>query len=231
MSGSRRWRRDELAIKAERLAPALLGSSLVRVLEDGTRLAGRIVEVEAYLGVKDRAAHSFGGRRTPRVEPMYGAAGTFYVYFTYGMHHCCNVVCGAVDEPVAVLVRALEPVDGLAAMRRFTKEAVKERARGTRAELEDHRLCAGPGRLCRALSIGRGLSGLDLVSDARVWLERGGLGDGGLRDGERVARGARIGIDSAGEWAGKPLRWWVEGNASVSVQQRSRAVPKTSSKS
>lgn len=231
MIGAARWGREELAIAAERLAPALLGSSLVRALEDGTRLAGRIVEVEAYLGVKDRAAHSFGGRRTPRVEPMYWAAGTFYVYFTYGMHHCCNVVCGAVEEPVAVLLRALEPTEGIEEMRRLTREAMKGRARGSGASarggvLEDRLLCAGPGRLCRALHIGRELSGLDLTSDARVWLERGGLAGG-----ERVARGARIGIDSAGEWAGKPLRWWVEGNASVSVQQRSRAVPKTSSKS
>src|SRR5690349_21341655 len=78
------------------LAQRLIGQRLVRVLDGGTRLAGIIVETEAYVGVKDRAAHSFGGRRTPRNEAMYQQAGTAYVYFTYGMHFCMNVVCGEV---------------------------------------------------------------------------------------------------------------------------------------
>lgn len=99
------------------MAKLLIGQRLVRILDDGTRLAGTIVETEAYLGVKDAAAHSFGGRRTPRNEAMYRAPGTLYVYFTYGMHHCMNVVCGAEDEPVAVLLRAMEPTEGLERMR------------------------------------------------------------------------------------------------------------------
>ena len=104
--------RSFLAVDPEKLARRLLGQRLVRTLGDGTRLAGIIVETEAYLGVRDRAAHSFGGRRTPRNESMFARPGTAYVYFTYGMHHCVNVVCGRRDEPVAVLIRALEPVEG-----------------------------------------------------------------------------------------------------------------------
>src|SRR5262249_30706689 len=123
MSRARRWKREDYARPAEELARALLGTTLVRVLDDGTRLAGRIVETEAYLGVEDRAAHSFGGRRTPRNEPMYGKPGMSYIYFTYGMHHCFNIVCGEVDEPVAVLLRGIEPTEGLEVMRRLREDS------------------------------------------------------------------------------------------------------------
>ena len=92
------------------LARALLGQLLVRVTDGGARLAGRIVETEAYLGVPDRAAHTFGGRRTPRNESMWGPAGHAYVYFIYGLHHCMNVVADEPGEPTAVLLRALEPL-------------------------------------------------------------------------------------------------------------------------
>ena len=111
------------------LAQALIGRVLVRALEDGTRLAGVIVETEAYLGVEDRAAHAFGGRRTARNESMYGPPGTAYVYFTYGMHFCFNVVCGRRDEPVAVLIRALQPIEGMDRMlaHRLSRRGAAER--------------------------------------------------------------------------------------------------------
>ena len=108
-----RWSRRDFGAGSVEIAQRLIGSTLVRILDDGERLSGMIVETEAYLGVEDAAAHSFGGRRTARNEAMYAVGGTAYVYFTYGMHHCVNVVCGGIDEPVAVLIRALEPMEGM----------------------------------------------------------------------------------------------------------------------
>lgn len=194
---------------AERLAPALLGRRLVRVLESGERLAGLIVETEAYLGVRDRAAHSFGGRRTARTEPMFGPGGTAYVYFTYGMHHCFNVVGGAVDEPVAVLIRAIEPTEGLEVMRRHR---LRRRPRGS-PEIPDVRLGAGPANLCLALDIDRRLSGIDLTRSGEVFIEE----TGARFAGGAMGRGPRVGVDSAGAWARRSLRWWVKASGSVST--------------
>src|SRR5262245_46221232 len=112
-----RWPREAFAGSAISLARRLLGAVLVRVLDDGEVLAGRIVETEAYLGVRDAASHAYKGRRTERNEAMYARPGTAYVYFTYGMHYCMNVVCGKEDVPAAVLLRALEPLAGLERMR------------------------------------------------------------------------------------------------------------------
>jgi DNA-3-methyladenine glycosylase len=191
------------------LAQRLIGQKLVRVLDDGTRLAGIIVETEAYLGIKDRAAHSFGGRRTPRNEAMYAQPGTAYVYFTYGMHFCMNVVCGEVDEPVAVLLRALEPVEGLEVMR-------ANRSRRTRLHpLKDVDLCRGPGRLCEAMDIGRSLNGSDLVVGRALFIE--GSRSRGRKD---LVRTTRIGVDNAREWALRPLRWYLRSSPFVSVRRR-----------
>lgn len=121
----------------ERVARELLGKVLVRGL-DGRRLWGRLVEVEAYLGPEDLAAHSKGGRRSPRNEVMYGPPGHAYVYFTYGMHHCLNFVTQKKGVPQAVLVRALEPGPGVGR-------------------------CGGPGLVCRALDIDRNVNGVPLV--------------------------------------------------------------------
>lgn len=218
MSGRARLVQSDYAVGPEALARRLLGRLLVRIDADGARRSGRIVETEAYLGVVDRAAHSFAGRRTPRVEPMYGPPGLAYVYFTYGMHHCFNVVCGETDEPVAVLVRALEPLEGLDAMR---ESRSRRRGRGgalvparskTRA-LPDHELCRGPANVCRALEVDRELSGLDLTSDERLWIEAGAL----TRAEERsVETTPRIGVAYAGAWAKRPLRWVVAASASAS---------------
>src|SRR5687768_9861033 len=137
------------------VARRLLGQRLVRVV-DGSRLAGTIVEAEAYLGAEDRAAHTFGGRRTARNESMYLPGGHAYVYFTYGAHYCLNVVCGQRDEGVAVLIRALEPTEGLDLM--FAKRPKAKRASD---------LCSGPGKLTQAMEIDRQLDGVDLrTSDA-----------------------------------------------------------------
>lgn len=179
-------------------ARALLGQRLVRVA-DGVRLAGTIVEVEAYLGAADRAAHTWGGRRTPRNESMYLPGGHAYVYFTYGMHHCLNVVCGRRDEGVAVLIRALEPTEGLEAMFRRRPRARRETD-----------LCSGPGKLTQALAIDRSLDGLDLRSDARLGVER--IRRRPLRP-EEVAVTPRVGVGFAGAWAHEPLRFLLGASA------------------
>jgi DNA-3-methyladenine glycosylase len=200
MVGDMRLLRDQFALPAAALAPRLLGCTLVRVLPGGERLAGIIVETEAYVGVEDRASHAFGGRRTPRNESMYGDAGTCYVYFTYGMHHCVNVVCSRRDDPQAVLIRALEPVEGVDLIRR---------RRGGKAPGS---CCDGPGKLCEAMAIDRSLDGLDLVASETLWIE-------GRRGGgpPPVRTAARVGIGDKGVWTRRRLRWLVRGHPHVSV--------------
>jgi DNA-3-methyladenine glycosylase len=183
---------------AATLARALLGQVLVRVLDDGTRLAGRIIETEAYLGVEDKAAHSFGGRHTPRNAAMWGPAGHAYVYFIYGMHHCVNVVAATPGDPAAVLLRALEPVEGLATMRRHRAGRIAA------ARLRDRDLCSGPAKLAQAMAIDRALDHADLVAGEALFIERG------VRvPAQRIIATPRIGIDYAEEWAGKPLRFVI----------------------
>lgn len=189
------------------LARALIGQQLVRVMEDGRRLAGKIVETEAYLGIEDRAAHSYGGRRTTRNEAMYARAGTSYVYFTYGMHHCFNVVCGEVDEPIAVLIRALEPTEGLDVM------AQNRAARKSDKTLAESDLCSGPAKLCQALMIDKAQDRADLTTDNTIFIER--IRKTPIHE-QHVVSTPRIGIDYAGHWAHKPLRWYMKGSAHVS---------------
>ena len=184
------------------VARELLGKLLVVPARGGRRVSGIIVEAEAYRGPQDRAAHSFGGRRTKRTEPMYGVGGTAYVFFVYGMYHQFNVVTNVADTPHAVLIRAVQPVEGI--------DLVRKRRR----RQPDHNLTNGPGKLCIALDIDRRLDGADLVSN-RVWLE----------EGERIARsrimsGPRIGIDYAEEWIDKPWRFWIKDNPFVSRSRR-----------
>lgn len=181
------------------LAPDLIGARLVRRLADGARLSGIIVEVEAYIGPEDRASHAYGGRRTARNEAMYARAGTSYVYFTYGMHYCMNIVCAEEGVPQAVLIRALEPEAGSLESMRKNRGVDSERL-----------LCAGPGRLCQALAIDRGLNGVDLCTSDAIWLERA---EAGLR---ASVRSKRIGIGSAGVWAKRLLRWTERGSRFVS---------------
>lgn len=189
-----RWSRADYATDAKTLARNLLGALLVRVLPGGELLAGRIVETEAYCGMIDAASHAFRGRRTPRNEAMYAQPGTAYVYFTYGMHFCMNVVCGELNQPIAVLIRALEPIAGLDTMR--TNRGLRENARD---------LCSGPARLCQALAIARDENGLDLVTSPRLYIAHS---QATTKPSTRhVRRAPRIGIAYAGDWAHKPLRF------------------------
>jgi DNA-3-methyladenine glycosylase len=179
------------------VARSLLGQRLVRV-EGGRRLAGIIVEVEAYLGARDRAAHTYNGRRTPRNESMYLHGGHVYVYFTYGMHHCMNVVCGRRDEGTAVLLRAIEPTEGLDMM--FDRRAAANRPRD---------LCSGPGKLTRAFGIDRTQDGLDLRVSRELFIERPG-------GRPSIVCTPRIGVDYAGSWAKRRLRFLISENLYVS---------------
>jgi DNA-3-methyladenine glycosylase len=176
------------------VARRLLGHVIVSEI-GGERTAGRIVEVEAYVGAPDPASHAFGGRRTARCEALYGVPGSAYVYFTYGMHWCLNAVTERAGVPTAVLIRALEPMVGLDIMRR-RRGGVSERV-----------LCAGPGRLCQAL----GITG---VEDGTS-LQRGKLRimRAARPRASRVVVGPRIGISRARDW---PLRFYLADSPWVS---------------
>jgi DNA-3-methyladenine glycosylase len=180
------------------VARELLGKLLVVPARDGRRVSGIIVETEAYCGPMDRAAHSYGGRRTKRTETMYGVGGTAYVFFVYGMYNQFNVVTNVADAPHAVLIRALEPAEGI--------ELIRKRRHGQ----PDHNLTNGPGKLCIALGIDRRLDAADLLGD-RVWLE-----DAAQSPRSRIRSGPRVGIDYAQEWVDKPWRFWLKGNPHVS---------------
>lgn len=187
------------------VAKAMLGAILVHETSQGKMMA-RIVETEAYGGVTDRAAHSFGGRRTPRVEVMYGEAGFAYLFMIYGIHFCFNVVTNERDVPQAVLVRAVEPLSGVDAMalRRYGKalDALTKRERDN--------LTNGPGKLCQALGLDRQHNGVDLCGDTLYLTE----GDG--RPFSTVST-TRIGVDYAGPAKDYPWRFYIAGNAHVSV--------------
>ena len=195
-------RRSELEGNPVTLAPWLLNKVLVR----GPR-SGRIVEVEAYHGANDAASHAYRGE-TPRTAVMFGPPGHLYVYFTYGMHWCANVVCGPQGEAAAVLVRALEPMTGLEEMWDARPAAHRESD-----------LCSGPAKLCQAMGITGADTGADLLAPRR---RRGNaaptagavrLLDDGTPPPRRPGRGTRIGIREATE---KRWRFWVPGSPSVS---------------
>jgi DNA-3-methyladenine glycosylase len=187
-----------LSKNTAKIARSLLGKLLVIPDENGRRVSGMIVEVEAYLGVNDRAAHSHGGRRTGRNEVMYGIGGHVYVFFIYGMYYQLNFVAGPADHPHAILIRGIEPVEGI--------EIMRER----RGQMKDTNLTSGPGKLAIAFGVTRELNGADLTGD-QIWLEE--YQKYSKRD---IEIGPRIGVDYAGEDALLPLRFCLTGNPFVS---------------
>jgi DNA-3-methyladenine glycosylase len=209
----RRWTRGDYATGSVALAKKLLGRILVRNL-DGELLAGRIVETEAYCGIKDAASHAYRGRRTERNEAMYDRPGTAYIYFTYGMHYCMNVVCGRIGDPQAVLLRALEPLAGLETMRALRGVHPGKAPRAPRSP-KDSELCSGPARLCQAFAITRTLNGLDMVASPDLFICDPAPAHAPPRPRE-ITRTSRIGIEYAGEWAHKPLRFLVTGSGHIS---------------
>jgi DNA-3-methyladenine glycosylase len=212
---SRRAPRSFFAVSARALARRLIGTRLVRVLPDGTRLAGIIVETEAYVGVRDRASHAYNARRTERNEAMYAHPGTSYVYFTYGMHFCMNIACDRVNDPQAVLLRALDPVEGLDAMREL-----RLATRRADRRIRDHELCRGPGNLCKALGIDRAMNFLDMTDDRSLFIELANSPTGAAPI--RVVRTPRIGLGpkADGEWADALLRYVVDGIPHVTPSPR-----------
>ena len=178
------------------VARQLIGMHLVHQL-GGVRRVGRIVETEAYLGPKDLAAHSARGK-TPRNAVLFGPPGHAYVYFIYGFWNCLNVVTREEGVPQAVLLRALEPVEGI-----------------------DDKTW-GPGLLCRAMQIDRTLNGADLLGQ-RLWIER----PLELRRRMRIARATRIGVDYSGDWAHRPWRFFAADSpyvSTASLAARARAL-------
>ncbi len=190
--------RSFFARDAVTLARDLLGRILAHDLPEG-RVAGRIVEVEAYRGPADLAAHTARGRRTPRNEVMWGPPGHAYVYFVYGMHYCANVVAAVDGVPEAVLIRAVEPLEGI--------DILRARRGGDHPE---PRLAAGPANLCRAFGIDRDRNGADLLRGPLTILP------GTPVPPARRGRTRRIGVDYAGEWALRLWRFIVKGSPSLS---------------
>jgi DNA-3-methyladenine glycosylase len=192
MAASRRLSRRFFSRPSADVAPDLLGRVLVRTTMGGDRLAARIVETEAY-EEGDPASHSFRGS-TPRTAVMFGPPGFLYVYFTYGMHFCMNVVTGRAGEGSAVLLRAGEPLEGI------------EEMRLNRGGASPRMLCAGPARFTRAMRIDRAMNGIDLALGREAWIEP-------ARRIERLSSGPRVGIRTALD---RPWRFWVTDSPFVS---------------
>ena len=188
-----------------RLAERLLGCYVVRK-RGALPLIGRIVETEAYLGLKDPSCHSFHGKKTERVKTMYLPAGCSYIYLIYGVHHCFNVVSGSEKEPEAVLIRALEPIQGILEM--------KKRRKGASLTA----LCQGPGKLCQALHITKAWNGKKLFQSPGAALNP----DFYLSKGDRlrnIETGPRIGLSMHADSAYWPLRFFLKENPFVSGQK------------
>jgi len=183
------------------LAKDLLGKFLCTRI-NGQYCSGQIVETEAYRGPDDRAAHSYNNRRTPRTEVMYWQGGVAYIYVCYGMHHLMNVVTAPEDSAHAVLIRALDPADGIEFM-----------AARRKMDPKDTRLTKGPGALSVAMGLRSNLTGMSLFkSSSPIWIE-----DRGIRlKEEAICISKRIGVEGAGEAASWLWRYFVKGNRYVS---------------
>jgi DNA-3-methyladenine glycosylase len=185
-----------------KVAKDLLGKILVHESNQG-KTAGRIVETEAYRGPEDKAAHSSGGRRTPRNEVMFGEKGHAYIYFIYGMYYCLNVTAGNVlGKPEAVLIRALEPVAG---------QDIMAKRRGAR-QTKTANLTNGPSKLCMAMDISKSQNKTDLTSPPLY------IKNAPPVPKEDIVETTRIGVDYADEWKNHPWRFYIKRNIFVSAK-------------
>lgn len=191
-------RTDVVAIARE-----LLGKIVVTNM-DGVRTSGRIVETEAYKAFSDKASHSFNGRRTAKNEDMYAKAGTSYIYICYGIHQMLNIVTNEKDIPDAVLIRALEPIEG-----------IDEMLKRTGKSWPDNTLTKGPGNVGKALGLFRHHSGVSLMDNSIGLYE-----DTFEMKEELIGVSKRIGVDYAGEDALRPYRFYIKGNPFVSAKPR-----------
>ena len=185
-------------------AKDLLGKYLVHASPEGETV-GKIVETEAYRGPVDAAAHSFNGKSTARTKVMFGPGGFAYVYLIYGMHYCFNIVTGPEQFPEVVLLRALEPINGI--------DLMKKRRRTDKPT----NLCSGPGKLCAAMGITKEHYGIDLCGDTLFLLT------GEYVKEETVAATPRINIDYAGEAVAYPWRFIIKDSPFLSVKFKNRA--------
>eukprot|EP01028_Stygiella_incarcerata_P007011 TRINITY_DN28573_c0_g1_i1.p1 TRINITY_DN28573_c0_g1~~TRINITY_DN28573_c0_g1_i1.p1 ORF type:complete len:263 (-),score=89.05 TRINITY_DN28573_c0_g1_i1:14-781(-) len=231
------------------VAKRLLGKYLIRIMKDGSRVVGRVVETEAYLGEKDKACHSAKGR-TARNETMFHDGGHAYVYLIYGMYHCLNIVSETVDVPEAVLIRAIQPIEGIQIMQKgrnargrkpLSSPPTTSKLKPMKKELD---LCSGPGKLCQAFHITKDDDGLDLVESDEMFMceevsdenedvdlyvlnEAGGGVDIKGIELEDIVSATRIGVDYAGTWAKEELRFYPQSMAAyVSVINTDRRVTK-----
>ena len=176
----------------------ILGKIIVKKTADGRIMSGRITEVEAYMGITDKASHSYGGRRTKRTEVMYKEGGYSYVFLIYGMYECFNVTAGREGDPQAVLIRGVEPLEN--------KNLMQEK----RKVKKEKDISNGPGKLTKALGITREDNGADLTAGENIWLEDDGYK---VKD---IVETTRIGIDYAEEDALKPWRFYIKDSIFVS---------------
>lgn len=183
------------------VAPRLLGKVLVRKIGT-TYIRCKIVEVEAYAGPHDQAAHVYNNRRTARTESMFLPGGHTYVYIIYGIHHCLNVVTGQLDKPQGVLIRAVEPLD------EESFSIIKQNRSIRSKKLQD--LTNGPGKLCAALAIDKSLNGYNLTTGEELYLED-------VNDTPPIVCSPRINIPYAKEYIHKPWRYSIKNNPYVSV--------------
>ncbi|GFN35489.1 DNA-3-methyladenine glycosylase [Tepidimicrobium xylanilyticum] len=186
------------------VAKELLGKVLVHNI-NGEKLKGIIVETEAYLGIRDKAAHAYGGRKTKRVEAMYGLPGTAYVYLIYGLYYCFNIVTEKEGVPEAVLIRAIEPIEGLDLMAKNRFGISYDNL----TKYQKKNLTNGPGKLTRALNIDKALNMIDLCND-RLYLEEADNSE------FNIVETTRVGIDYAEEAKDFPYRFYIQGNSYVS---------------
>ncbi|MCF6138382.1 DNA-3-methyladenine glycosylase [Pseudalkalibacillus berkeleyi] len=187
------------------LARQLIGKELVHETTQGT-LSGKIVEVEAYKGPEDKAAHSYGGRRTSRTEIMYSAPGHVYMFLIYGMHHCFNIVSGPIGKPEAILIRALEPIQGIELMLK-NRFGIKE----SYLRSQYRNLTNGPGKLCKAMQLNMDLYGQTLMDNHSVSIRHSQS-----VDDSDIIRSPRINIDYAEEHAALPYRFHLRDHPHVS---------------
>ena len=174
-----------------RIAQDLLGKFLIRRLANGKKLAGEIIETEAYMGPRDKASHASRGL-TPRTALMFGPAGFSYIYLIYGMYYCLNIVTERDGYPAAVLIRAVRPVSGLAIPDKYLSAPEK--------------LASGPGKLCREFQIDKTLNGFNICSSGDLFIE-----DRGIKvPSSKIIRTPRIGVDYAGEYNNKKWRFLIK---------------------
>lgn len=183
-----------------RVAEDLIGCYLIRKTRNSV-LVGCIVETEAYLGLDDPCCHSFNGSYTDRTQVMYLVGGHSYVYFIYGMHHCFNVVTQNKEKPEAVLIRALEPLEGVVEMKENRKKE----------KLTD--LCSGPGKLCQAFNITKSLNAKNLSREGEIYISR-------KKEVQEIETDRRVGLPLHKDSAHWPLRFYIKNNSFVSLKKK-----------